>query len=261
MKVLLLSLAVLATGLAAAVGQNYQTQYPYDPYSSSPSPQSYQTYQPQGSSNTNASYQSPSYGGYGDYSKQTNYGSSGTTYGGSSRFAELLSWGHLEAHYAYNDFRGDDRLEGDSGFGVNLRVKLMKPIFLHFGLDRITGSGPRGRDIEMTSFTAGGGLYIPLGQRVHIYGEAGVRLDWTNDDYDYLNSDDASVYLRPGVRWAVTENFELTASLLFFNTDNLNDRVVEVSGYYAVLDWLDLGGGVDFGSDINTYRIGGRWRW
>jgi hypothetical protein len=48
---------------------------------------------------------------------------------------------------------------------------------------------------------------------------------------------------------------------LFNDTDNLNDFVIEVSGYYSLLSWLDVGAGVDFGSDINTYRIGGRWRW
>ena len=55
----------------------------------------------------------------------------------------MLTWGQLEAHYAYNDFKDDDRLDGDSGFGVDLRVKLMKPIYLHFGLDRLTEQRPR----------------------------------------------------------------------------------------------------------------------
>jgi hypothetical protein len=234
-----------------AFAQNYQTQYPYDPYSGSPQPQvqqpqssGYQTY-----NSSSGGYDKGSYG----------YGS-GSGGGVISDYSKLLTWGQLEAHYAYNDFRGDDRLEGDSGFGVNLRVKLMKPIYLHFGLDRITSSDPH-PSLEITSFTAGAGVYVPIGERFQIYGEVGLRYDYTSGDLEYLNPDDLSLYLRPGIRFAATDKLELTASVLFNDTDNLNDYVVEVSGYYSLLSWLDVGAGVDFGSDINTYRVGGRWRW
>ena len=44
----------------------------------------------------------------------------------------------------------------------------------------------------------------------------------------------------PVVRFALTDRWELAASVLFNNTDNLNDRVVEVSAYYALLSWLDM---------------------
>ena len=253
MKRLSLPLAALAFSAASATAQNYQTQYPYDPYSGTPAPQQYQQYEapPQ---------QQPAYGGGGDYTKQSQGGGAINT-GDSGRYAELLSWGHLEGHYAYNDFRGDDELDGDSGFGVNLRVQLMKPIFLHFGLDRILASGPNAQDLEVTSASAGGGAYIPLGNRFQIYGEVGVRYDWTGGDLEYIYGDDLSLYVRPGIRLAVTEDLELTASVLFSDTDNLNEYVIEVSGYYAILDWLDVGAGVDIGDDYNTYRLGGRWRW
>jgi hypothetical protein len=214
-----------------------------------PQSSGYQTYE------SSPSYDTSGKGSYG-------YGSSG---GGGSYssgdYSRLLTWGQLEGYYGYNDFRGDDDLEGEGGFGVDLRVKLMKPVYLHFGLDRITSSSPQGRSLEMTSFTAGAGLYLPLGNRFQIYGEAGFRYDYTSGDLDYINPDELSLYVRPGIRFAATDKLELAASLLFNNTDNLNDRVVEVSGYYSLLSWLDVGAGIDFGSDINTYRIGGRWRW
>jgi hypothetical protein len=236
----------------AAFAQNYQTQYPYDPYSGSPQPQ----------------VQQPQSSGYQTYNSSSNdYGKGSYGYGSESSggtisdYSRLLTWGQLEAHYAYNDFRGDDRLEGDSGFGANLRVKLMKPIYLHLGLDRITSSDPHAHSLEITSFCAGAGVYLPIGQRFQIYGEVGLRYDYTSGDLEYLNPDDLSVYVRPGVRFAATDKLELTASVLFNDTDNLNDFVIEVSGYYSLLSWLDVGAGVDFGSDINTYRIGGRWRW
>lgn len=253
----LLPLAALACSVTPGIAQNYQAQYPYDPYNAAPTPQQYQEYQ-SSPSQPNYSYGGGGHGG--DYSKQS-YGSGSTSSGSGSRYAELLSWGHLEGHYAYNDFRGDDKLDGDSGFGVNLRVQLLKIGFLHFGLDRILAEGPNAQDLEVTSVNVGGGVFLPIGERFHLYGEVGFRYDWTGGDLDYIYKDDISVYVRPGVRFAVTENFELTGSVLFSNTDDLNQYVVEVSGYYALLDWLDVGGGVDFGDEYNTYRVGGRWRW
>jgi hypothetical protein len=252
----LLPVAALACSIASSAAQNYQTQYPYDPYNTAPTPQQYQEYQ---SSPTQPNYSYGGGGGGGDYTKQS-YGSGAVT-SSNPRYAELLSWGHLEGHYAYNDFRGDDELDGDSGFGVDLRVQLMKIGFLHFGLDRILAEGPNAQDLEVTSASVGGGAFIPIGERFHIYGEVGFRYDWTGGDLEYIYGDDISLYVRPGVRFAVTENFELSASVLFSDTDNLNEYVVEVSGYYALLDWLDVGGGVDIGDDYNTYRMGGRWRW
>lgn len=253
MKYFFQAIAGLALFSSVAQAQSYEAQYPYDPYSGSPQ----QSYVQQPASSYQG-YSNPSYssGGYGGYDKQGyNYGSSGGVAG------SMLTWGSLSAHYAYNDFSGDDRLEGDSGFGIDLHAKLMKPIYLHFGLDRITSSDPQARSLEITSFTAGIGAYVPIGSRFQIFGEVGVRYDYTTGELEYINADDVGVYVRPGVRFAVTPKFELSASLLFNNTDNLNERVVEVSGYYAILPFLDIGGGVDFGTDINTFRIGGRWRW
>jgi hypothetical protein len=251
MKLYLYVAAGFCSLSCAAFAQNYQTQYPYDPYSGSPQPQ----------------VQQPQSSGYQTYNSSPDYGKGSYGYGSGSsdgavgNYSSLLTWGQLEVHYAYNDFRGDDRLDGDSGFGANLRVKLMKPIYLHLGLDRITSSDPHAHSLEITSFSAGAGVYLPIGQRFQIYGEVGLRYDYTSGDLEYLNPDDLSIYVRPGVRFAATDKLELTASVLFNDTDNLNDFVIEVSGYYSLLSWLDVGAGVDFGSDINTYRIGGRWRW
>lgn len=265
MKLFLSAIAgmLFATTLASAQ-QNYQTQgyYPSDPYSGTPQA-SYQqpSYQSQGGYGGYEGYSAPTYtsGGGGGYDKQSyNYGSTG---GVSGRYGNILSWDNLEVYYAYNDFRGDDKIEGDSGFGADLRVKLMNPIFLHFGLDRITGSAPNAKDISITSFTAGAGVFVPIGSRFQLFGEVGLRYDYTSGALEYINTDDISLYVRPGVRFALTERIELAASVVFNDTENLNDRAVEVTGYYAITNWLDFLAGVDFGSDINTYRLGGRWRW
>src|SRR6188474_1696968 len=101
MKPFLHVIAGLCWASCAAYAQNYQSQYPYDPYSGSPQPQVQQP-----ASSGYQGYSTPSYydkGGYNHYGS----GGSPTSYG------SLLTWGQLEAHYAYNDFKGDDQLEGD----------------------------------------------------------------------------------------------------------------------------------------------------
>lgn len=241
MKTPILIAALLLSASTYASAQGYESQYPYDPYSPTPQPQ-----------------QTSYYGG-GGKSYQNPGNVSGGSYGGD--FDKLLTYGYLSAHYAYNDFKGDNKLDGDSGFGVDLGVELMKPLFLHFGLDRITSEVPNAKDLEVTSVSAGIGVYIPVASRFHIFGEAGVRYDWVNDDYKTIYTDDIAPYVRGGVRLAVTEKLELSAAALFNNTDNFNEFVIEVDAYYAVLSWLDINLGVDFSEDINSYQIGGRWRW
>jgi hypothetical protein len=255
MKPFFHAVAWLVCLVSAVQAQNYQTQYPYDPYSGTPQPQA----QPQPGGYEG--YSAPTYGsGYSSKSSSSSGGYSYNETGGTGVYGDMLTWGQLEAYYGYNDFENDD-LDGDGGFGVDLRVKLMKPLYLHFGLDRITSSDPQARSLEVTTFTAGAGVYAPIGSRLQIYGEVGFRYDFTSGDLEDLNEDDLSLYVRPGVRFALTDRWELTGSVLFNDTENFNDSVIELSAYFALLDWLDVGGGVDFGSDINTYRIGGRWRW
>jgi hypothetical protein len=230
MKIFSLIVLCVFSTAAGVMAQGYETQYPYDPYSPAPRPQ--------------RGYGSGDYGG--------NYRTQSTN--------SMLTYGFLSGHYTYNDLKDSD-LEGGSGFGVDLSLELMKPLFLHLGLDRLTSETPSAQEIEVTSVTGAAGLFLPLASRFHIFGEVGVRYDFVNGDYDLVYTDDFSVFVRPGIRVAVTDRFELGASLLFNNTDNYNEFVVEVDAFFALFSWLDLHAGVDFSEDINSYQIGGRWRW
>lgn len=230
MKSLFPVIALSCCMLASAAAQGYQPQYPYDPYNPTPQPrQNYNT-----------------------------YSTSGNSYGSSN---QLLGYQSLEVNYIYNDFKDDDQLEGDSGFGVDLKLELMKPLYLRFGLERITSSTPEAEDIDLTTFSAAGGAFIPLGNRFHIFGELGARYDYVSDELETITTDDFYVYIRPGIRFAATDKLELAVSVLFTNTENFDERVIEVNAYYAMLSWLDISAGIDFGDDINSYHLGGRWRW
>ena len=248
MKSLLTVLAFSFCALSSGSAQDYEAQYPYDPYSAEPqaqtSPQYYQG--DKSSSQVNQGYDNRGYE---------------TQSHGSGDYSSLLNYNSLEAFYAYNDFKGDDRLKGDSGFGIDLKVQLMTPLFLHLGLERIYSETPQAEKLEVTTLTAAAGVYLPITSRFHIFGELGVRYDYTGGDLEEIVTDEFGVFVRAGLRFAVTEKLEVAASVLFNTTDNLNDNVIELNAYYALLSWLDIGVGVDFGSDINSYHAGGRWRW
>jgi len=239
MKYLPIFLLVVTFAGSAWSQAGYEAQYPYDPYN--PAPQPAQNY---------AGYQQHSKGG----------GGGGYSNGGDP-YSKLLSYGSLEGHYSYNDFSGDEELKGEGGFGANLKVQLMKPLFLHFSLDRLTSQDAQARSIEITTGRVGGGLYLPVASRFHIFGEIGFAYDYTTGDLKEINTDEFAVYLRPGVRLAATDSLELSLSVLFNSTDNLNNRVIEGAAYYAIFDWFDIGLGVDVSEDTNSYHIGGRVRW
>lgn len=224
---------VLAFAAPLLAQQNYQYQYPYDPYNSTPTPQ------------PNASSSSANYSGG----------------GGGYAYDKLLSYSTLQALYAFNDFKGDNQLSGASGINAALNLQFFKPLYLHFGVDWLSGTDDHFGDFNMTSVSAGAGIYLPICSRFHIFGEVGLRYDTTSGVLDAIHGDDFSVYVKPGIRFAATEKLELDASVYFASTDNLDDRAVQVNAYYALFSILDLNLGVDFGSDINSYHGGLRFRW
>ncbi len=213
---------------AATFGQNYQYQYPTDPYSATP---------------------------------QAYSGASQGVSSVASSSSNMLTYGSLEATYRYNDFKEDTRLKNSSGLGVALNAPLFKPLYLHFGLDWLDGTDAKDKNFSLTGLTAGGGVFLPLGSRFHLFGEAGLRYDITSGAAHDFHPDEFAVYLRPGVRVAATDRLELDASMYFSSTKNLNDRVFQLNGYFALLSVLDLGLGMDFASDVNTFHGGLRLRW
>ncbi len=254
MKSLLILASALTLSAATGWSQGYEAQYPYDPYGSSAQP------------TTSSDYAAPaaSNGGYSTYSN----GPSGGDYGGGGGGAvsmyggkPILSYGSIEGHYAFSDLK-DSELEGGHGFGANLKVLLMRPLYLHFGLDRIMSEDARARDFDLTSLSAAAGGYIPLSQtRFHLFGEVGVRYDTIDTDLDTIETDEFSVLARAGLRWAITDRLELAGAIVFNSSDNLGNLIVEVNSYFALLSWLDLGLGVNFAEELNSYQAGARIRW
>jgi hypothetical protein len=217
-------------------GQGYQPQYPYDPYNTAPqpSPQAYRS-QPQG-------------GGYANATSST----------------ALLSYGYLSGRYTFNDFKTATKFSTGSGFGADLGVQLLKPLFLHFGVNWLNANqsgGGTSSSFNMTSLTAAGGAYVPLSDRFHLFAEVGARYDVVSGAPILLTKDAFSIFVRPGIRWAVTDKLELEAELLFNSTDNLNDRVFGLNAFYSLFSIVDVGLGADFTSDLNSYHTGVRVRW
>lgn len=233
----LLLVLCFSTGARAQDYQEYQ--YPTDPYSSTPKPQPTTYQQPP--------YQAP---------YQAPYQGSGSSY----TYENLMTYGKLEARYNYYDFKGSD-LDNSSGFSVALQAPLFKPLYLSFGVNFLEGSNDDDESFDLTTLGGGVGLYIPIVPRFHLFAEGGVRFDISDGVLSYLNPDTFAVYIRPGARLAITRRVELAASVLFSSTDNLENTVVEINSYFALLSVLDIGAGVDFADNINTYHAGLRLRW
>jgi len=233
MKTLAITLATILIGTLAGFSEGYQAQYPYDPYGGAPQ----QTPPPQ-----QQSYAQPN---------------------ASADYKSLLSYGSLEAHYGFVNFAKALDLGDSSGFGANLNVQLLRPLFLHFGVNWLRGVSDvstSSKEVKMTSMTAGGGAFLPITDRFHLFGEVGFRYDVV-DGSGFISKDDFAVYVRPGVRVAVTEKFEMYGDIVFNSTKNLNDRVYGIGGYYNIFDILDFGLGMDISTDVNTYHGGLRLRW
>jgi hypothetical protein len=176
-------------------------------------------------------------------------------------YSQLLSYGFLEARYAYNDFKNNPGISNTNGLDVGLNVQLFKPLYLHFGLDWISGSSDALGSYDMAGLSGGVGAYLPICNRFHIFGEVGVRYDTSSGVLDSFNNDNFQVYIRPGIRFAATDRVELDASVLFATSEDLDNRLFQVNGYYNMFGNFDLNLGIDFGSDTNSYHGGLRLRW
>ncbi len=238
MKKLLFILGFVGALVGHSNAQGYQPQYPYDPYNAAPqpSPQAYRQ-QPQSQ---------PQQSGYSSVGNGTN----------------LLSYGYLSGRYTFNDFKTAAKFSTGSGFGADLGVTLLKPLFLHFGVNWLNAKeSGSSSSFNMTSLSVGGGAYVPLADRFHVFAEVGGRYDVVTGAPVLLSKDAISIYVRPGVRWAVSDKLELEAELMFNSTNNLNDRVFGLNAFYSLFSIVDLGLGADFSSDLNTYHTGVRVRW
>ena len=248
MRLFACSASLLFASALTAFGQNYQPQggntpqpsyqapqsnyqqYPSDPYSGKPQP-------------TQSSYQS-------------------TSTGGSAGATPILSYNFLDAKYNFNTFSNITNLSNGSGVGANLNVALFKPLFLHFGVNWLNTTDASGSNsFSMGSFSGGAGAFLPISDRFHVFGEIGMRYDSVSGVTSTISKNDFAVYLRPGVRFAATDKLELEGEMTFNSTDNLNNRIYTIQAYYAALSVLDIGLGMDFSSDVNSYHAGLRLRW
>jgi hypothetical protein len=229
-----LTLALTLAAAAPLLAQNYESQYPYDPYSSAPRPQ------PRSYATTTAPAPSPS-----------------SSYG----YDKLLSYGSLGLNYSFHDFRHDSIFSGSNGLAAQLRVPLFKPLFLDFGVDWFRGTDSLNRSFDLTGLSGAVGVYLPVASQFHIYGEVGGRYDVSGGSFSSIQANKATIFFRPGVRIALSDSFELAGGINFSDASNFNNRIFEVNAYYALLSVLDLGFGIDFATDANSYHAGLRLRW
>ena len=247
----LLPIGLALLTLSKAFSAGYQAQYPYDPYNSS---------QQQPSSGY-SEYQAPSGGGGGTGGKAY------TQVDSYNPDTSILGYAYVGLSYSFTSFSDVTGLDGGSGIKAELSVPLFKPLYLHFAVDWMSGT-PSDSDasdrFNLTSVSGGVGVYFPLANRLHFFGEVGAQYDAISGNQGSsfnLGSNNFAIYVRPGLRLAITDRWEVQAAINFNTTNNFNDRVYELSTYFGLVGGLDLGLGVDFASDVTTYHGGIRFRW
>lgn len=251
----LIAFAFLASGSGVAFGQQYGYAPQYGSgYDYPPDPQGV-------GGNREMSYGAPGYGNYAPPPPQ-----SGSSFGGaqSSFGPNLINYGYLKADYIHTSMK-EDGLNGSNGIGVKLSVELFKPLFLTGGFDWGSSGGGSGGDsgdgYDFNTFHLGGGLYLPIHQRFHLFGEVGGLYSKLDAADDTLSFDDVALYVRPGLRFAATEAFEVQAGLMVTSADNYDAMVFDVGAYFRVFSQFDLGLGADFGDNSTSFRGGVRLRW
>ena len=202
-------------------------------------------------------YGDPNYGGY---TPQPVPG--GAPVGIAPIRKDILSYGFLEGFYQYTDFN-ESRLDPAHGFGLALSAELFKPLFVKGAFNwSSSGGGALVKDgFDFSSVSLGGGAYIPVTQRFHFLCEAGMAYSQLDAKRSSLSFSDGTVYVRPGFRFAATQNLELHGGVLLSTADDFDSMVLGVGAYWNVFSTLDLKLGADFGDESTAWRAGLRVRW
>jgi len=232
-------------------------------YSGYPSPSpapTYPSYPPAGAG-MDVGYSSPSYG----YVSQPPPTYSGSGYGiGDSMRGNLLTYGYLEGHFRYTDFKEAD-LDPTTGFGLAVSARLMNPFFIKGSFNWASQGGDNddedGEGYDFSTISLGAGVYLPITPKFHFLGEVGGTYAKLNADEDELSFSNGAVYVRPAIRWTPVDAWEIQAGVTVSTADDFDSKVFDLSTYVRLFSIMDLGVGVDLGDESQSYRGGVRFRW
>ena len=252
---------LLFTAGVASAQYGYSVQGPAPAGMGRPQPitSSYSPATPPPTFDPNMGMGTASYGGPA-YSGQQNY--PGQPVMASPVNGSMLGYGQLDIDYLRTTY-ADKNLKASDGLGISLKTPVFNFLYLHFGVDFSSGTDSTfsAKNYDFSTITLGGGGHFAITDRFHLTGEIGflyANLSATRSNLSFSNG---AVYIKPGVRFAATDDIELDGNITATSADKYDSFVFDLGGYYKIFAQMDLGLNVGFGDQSTTYRAGVRFRW
>lgn len=226
-----------------------------DPYSAPPPPGAVAPLPP------------PSSGYYGAPPPPNTYGGpSSNGFGGPASAGGIINYNYLEFNYRYIQPKNKG-LDGANTIGATLSVALMDPLYLKFGAAWGSGkgtgiAGATNDNYDFATVQAGIGFHTQLiDPRLQFVGEAGLVYASLKASNTAVSFDDGAIYVRPGLRFALTDAVELQMGVTVSSADKYDSKILDFGGYFRVMPRFDIGIGADFGDTTRGFRGNLRLRW
>lgn len=229
---------------------------PYmDPYSAPPPPGSFSAMPPPPTGSYGAP--PPDASGYGGPVDSGNLG--GAT-------GSIINYNYLEFNYRFVQPKNKG-LDGANTIGATLSVALFDPLYLKFGAAWGSGQGggnggATNDNYDFATVQAGIGFHTQLvDPRLQFVGEAGLVYASIKATNSAVSFDEGAVYVRPGLRFALTDAVEILAGVTVSSASKYDSKVFDLGGYFRVMPRFDVGVGADFGDTTRGFRGNLRLRW
>ena len=113
------------------------------------------------------------------------------------------------------------------------------------------------QSVDLSVMELGGGYRHSFSSKTDFV----ATLSYMDGEFDvpgFGSVDDDGLGLSAGVRHLITDNFEFSGRLNYMDVFDF-DTSLEVRGDYYLFDHWVVGAGLEFGDDVTTWLIGGRY--
>jgi hypothetical protein len=166
--------------------------------------------------------------------------------------------------YVRTEYRGDlgDVLEDTDGLAAELMWSPLDYVLVAAEYYYGKPDNIEKENVVASDLSLGIGGYLPLGTSASLFTHVGGRYLRARTDLNNFNPDEWGIYVEPGVRVNIAENFEIYGSAEYARILDIN----MVSGKAGGLFYITPGFGVEvfgvFGGDwANYYGAGVRFAW
>lgn len=180
--------------------------------------------------------------------------------------SNMLNYRYLEAGYRYVDPKGGE-LNGSHGLGVTLSIDLPAIFFVKGTFNWSSGTGTKNvkgaanADYDLSTISVAGGAHFPITDRLHFVGEIGLIYANLSSSGKNISYTDGGIYVRPSLRYQMTDWLELQAGVTVGSTDDYDSKLVDLGAYFRVFPQMDVNLGMDIGDENRVVRAGARLRW